>query len=363
MVQKLDVSTGADEPRRTGLFLLFMYIAVTFSLFLMHFSCSQCEKKFTHRSTFKQHVLIHQGNKRYKCHVCSKSFVQCSNYQRHILTHKTKKERVQKCDLCGKELLSRRGVQKHRLRCVKKTVERANASEVTSRKKSQSKRGKFGCEHCPRIFTYSRWLEVHVSKKHSTSTEDCSDVTKKHSTSAEDCSDVTKKHSTSSEDCTDVTEKHSTSSEDCTDVTKKHSTSAEDCTNVTKKPSTSTEDSTIKPTVKSTVEQATKSGLASPKKIRRKRGEYRCQHCPKIFAYSRRLEAHVKEKHSPSTADRTLKTTVTLVSSNRQLLQFQCFECGRRFGYVKRLRDHQVKDHQRATPQGSSSTAGTQLQH
>ncbi|KAL9988849.1 hypothetical protein ACROYT_G003339 [Oculina patagonica] len=134
------------------------------------YSCSHCDKKFTHRSTFKQHVLMHEGFKRYKCHVCSKCFLQSSNYQRHILTHKNKEERIQKCDLCGKELLSRRGIQKHRLRCVKMTVERAKASESTS-KKSRLKRGEYHCEHCPRIFANYRNLETHVTKKHSPSTE------------------------------------------------------------------------------------------------------------------------------------------------------------------------------------------------
>lgn len=134
-------------------------------------SCSQCEKKFTHRSTFKQHLLMHLGSKPYKCHVCSKSFVQSSNYRRHILTHKNKEERMQKCDLCGKELLSRRGIQKHRLRCVKMTVERANTNEPIP-KNTRLKRGQYHCQHCPRIFSYNRRLEVHIMKKHSPSVKD-----------------------------------------------------------------------------------------------------------------------------------------------------------------------------------------------
>ena len=114
---------------------------------------------------------MHLGSKPYKCHVCSKSFVQSSNYRRHILTHKNKEERLQKCDLCGKELLSRRGIQKHRLRCVKMTVERANTNEPIP-KKTRLKRGQYHCQHCPRVFTYNRRLEVHIMKKHSPSAKD-----------------------------------------------------------------------------------------------------------------------------------------------------------------------------------------------
>lgn len=148
----------------TVLFLSTITLLSDLSLPSFH-SCSQCAKKFTHRSTFKQHVLMHEGSKLYKCHVCSKAFVQSSNYRRHILTHKTKEERIQKCDLCGRELLSRRGFKNHRKRCVRMLVERANANEPKP-KKPRLKSGEFHCEHCPRIFTYSRWLETHVAKKH-----------------------------------------------------------------------------------------------------------------------------------------------------------------------------------------------------
>lgn len=78
---------------------------------------------------------------------------------------------MQKCDLCGKELLSRRGIQKHRLRCVKMTVERANTNEPIP-KNTRLKRGQYHCQHCPRIFSYNRRLEVHIMKKHSPSVKD-----------------------------------------------------------------------------------------------------------------------------------------------------------------------------------------------
>lgn len=114
---------------------------------------------------------MHEGNKPYKCHVCSKAFVQSSNYHTHIETHKKKEDRVQKCDLCGKELLSRRGMQDHRLRCVKKTVETANA-HLRVLRTSRLRRGEYRCELCPRVFSYSRRLEAHVASKHPRSQED-----------------------------------------------------------------------------------------------------------------------------------------------------------------------------------------------
>lgn len=227
---------------------------------------------------------MHQGNKPYRCHVCSKSFVQSSNYQRHITTHKKKEERVQKCDLCGKELLSRRGVQRHRLRCVKKTVELANSSEEAAPKNSQLKRGEYRCEHCPKVFAYNRRLDAHVREKHYTATEAI----------------------------------------------------------------------IVKPSGVTTVEQEKASGheLTSQKS---KRGEFRCEQCPKIFVYSRRLAAHVKQKHSPSTEDSRPKARL----HPRRPPGIQCSACGRWFGYIKRLREHQARVHQRGLPQGSATTTGT----
>lgn len=130
-------------------------------------SCPHCDKKFTHRSTLKQHIRVHVGSRPYKCHVCTRSFVQNSNYRMHLLTHKAKVDRVQKCDLCGKELLSRRGVQKHRLRCVKKTVEKVGALKT----KLTFKRGQYPCQKCSRVFIYHRRLLMHEDQKHASHSE------------------------------------------------------------------------------------------------------------------------------------------------------------------------------------------------
>lgn len=126
--------------------------------------CSQNDKNFTYRSTFKQHLLMHAGGKLYKCHVCGRAFVQSSNYQSYILTHKTKEERQQKCDLCARELLSRRRFKNHRKRFVKMLTESSSSVEPKP-KRSPPKCGKFLSEHCSKVFTYSQWLETHVTEQ------------------------------------------------------------------------------------------------------------------------------------------------------------------------------------------------------
>ena len=121
--------------------------------------------------------------------------------------------------------------------------------------------------------------------------------------------------------------------------------------------------------MKMTVERAN-TNAPIPKNTRLKRGQYHCQHCPRIFAYNRRLEVHIMKKHSPSAKDAVLnpikpsaKTNVpegstTSRNEPRRVLGIQCSVCGRRFGYTKRLREHQVKVHHGAAVQGSPSSTG-----
>lgn len=107
---------------------------------------------------------MHAGGKLYKCHVCGRAFVQSSNYQSYILTHKTKEERQQKCDLCARELLSRRRFKNHRKRFVKMLTESSSSVEPKP-KRFPPKCGKFLSEHCSKVFTYSQWLETHVTEQ------------------------------------------------------------------------------------------------------------------------------------------------------------------------------------------------------
>ncbi|KAK3727139.1 hypothetical protein QZH41_004438 [Actinostola sp. cb2023] len=134
-----------------------------FLLSILFPSCPKCDKKFAHRSTLKQHILVHGGVRPYKCHLCTKEFVQSSNYRLHLVTHKDKVDRVQKCDLCGKELLSRRWVIKHRQRCIKKLMERAEGSKTKPPKEPKTK---YKCETCSKMFTYRANYETHCKKAH-----------------------------------------------------------------------------------------------------------------------------------------------------------------------------------------------------
>lgn len=139
--------------------------------------------------------------------------------------------------------------------------------------------------------------------------------------------------------------------------------------------------------VKMTVERANANG-PTRKKSRLKRGEYRCERCPRIFAYHRNLETHLTKKHSPSSEDspkkpsgRSNKAKKVVGKTNKPIkpsgkasvpgvsttprrkcppvLCFQCSDCGRRYGSTKRLQEHQAKVHHHASFLGSTSPAGT----
>ena len=48
--------------------------------------CSTCQKSFLSKSKFKQHALVHTGQRPYACTVCHQAFNVVSNLRRHVKT-------------------------------------------------------------------------------------------------------------------------------------------------------------------------------------------------------------------------------------------------------------------------------------
>lgn len=84
----------------------------------------------------------------------------------HLLTHKDKQDRAQKCDLCGKELLSRRGVKKHRKRCAQTLIDRANGVTTKKNKRKSTAKERYECGICSKLFTYRANYEAHCKLPH-----------------------------------------------------------------------------------------------------------------------------------------------------------------------------------------------------
>ena len=53
------------------------------------FACTQCDKKFNHRSTLKNHLMMHNGERTHHCPECGHGFIKSWNLKRHMESHRT----------------------------------------------------------------------------------------------------------------------------------------------------------------------------------------------------------------------------------------------------------------------------------
>lgn len=74
------------------------------------FACNLCPKKFQQKQCLDQHVLKHQGNDKIKCVYCQKLFSTRYNAKVHM---RTMHKKVDSCDLCGKNFVSKQELVKH----------------------------------------------------------------------------------------------------------------------------------------------------------------------------------------------------------------------------------------------------------
>lgn len=101
------------------------------------FSCSDCGKNFTNKTSLKKHkVTVHEKLRTYVCTVCQKCFGQYSDLTRHLLKHKKQNKRAEKTDPAPEEATSM----------------------------------PFSCSECSLAFPSEETLQLHTSEHHSEET-------------------------------------------------------------------------------------------------------------------------------------------------------------------------------------------------
>ena len=135
--------------------------------------CSECGKTFKNRRSLVPHMLLHTGIKNHQCDVCNQMFCSRSNLLSHKAQSKCGAEEVV-CPTCGKKCSNKYYLKRH---IVRHTAERQFKCEfdgcgksffdqhvLKSHEKIHLGIKDFHCTLCPKQFTQSQQLSVHMKR-------------------------------------------------------------------------------------------------------------------------------------------------------------------------------------------------------
>ncbi|XP_046408205.1 zinc finger protein 235-like [Ischnura elegans] len=151
------------------------------------FNCRLCNKSFTLRGSFANHMYTHTG-KKHPCGICSKSFATKAHLTQHMPTHTG--EKPYSCRICSKPFRQRSHLTDHiRSHSGEKPFTCNDCNKSFTRKsilirhlRTHTGEKRFSCKTCRKCFIQSAHLASHLQTHSGESPFSCSDCAKSFST-------------------------------------------------------------------------------------------------------------------------------------------------------------------------------------
>lgn len=110
--------------------------------------CPDCGKELKSKSGFRRHRLKHEEQERFKCDHCGAKFMERHHFEGHLRGHTGEKL---KCNSCNKEFLHKESLKRHQKSCNNSTPKEHVG---------------FTCEQCNQKFARKDELKDHTDGIH-----------------------------------------------------------------------------------------------------------------------------------------------------------------------------------------------------
>ncbi|KAG7487157.1 zinc finger protein 271-like isoform X1 [Solea senegalensis] len=121
--------------------------------------CPYCGKTFTRRVFLRTHVYSHTGEKLFTCKICSKAFTNSQSLLRHSMSHTGHKPF--NCDVCGKNFSQAATLKRHRRIHTSTQPRRKRGRKPMCVVDSDGAHNILSCPHCPSRFNTEDQLNYH----------------------------------------------------------------------------------------------------------------------------------------------------------------------------------------------------------